>query len=216
MSRHSSAILATWSEPLRLHIACSWSTGPFTGMDDPFNFSLEEGRGDEQIPGPWTVTTVGPNAAVKLRYVDGTETFFVVEPDIALRRLDADSWEPNHALARCLAGYGTGEAFTGPDGREGTIIQVTHKYVARLHHVMEHHSTRFPEIFGFKSVTVDFEQPNGLDGLIAQLKARHDWITREEESYVNGFMLLGVLADRVGADTIDVSGGLALAASRSR
>lgn len=170
---------------------------------------LEEGRGDGEIPGPWTITTVGPNAAVKLRYVDGTETFFVVEPDIALRRLDADSWEPNHALARCLAGRGTDQAFTGPDGREGTIIQVTHKYVARLHHVMEHHSTRFPEIFGFKSVAVDFEQPNGLDGLIAQLKARHDWITREEENYVNGFMLLGVLADRVGADTIDVSGGLA-------
>jgi hypothetical protein len=74
---------------------------------------------------------------------------------------------------------------------------------------MEHHDTRFPEIAGFKRVSVDVEQPGGLDGLIAQVKARRDWIEEEESQYLNGPMPLGVLAHRVGMDTIEVAGGLA-------
>jgi hypothetical protein len=74
---------------------------------------------------------------------------------------------------------------------------------------MEHHETRFPEITGFKRVSVNVEQPGGLDGLIAQLRARRDWIEEEESQYLNGPMPLGVLAHRVGMDTIEVAGGLA-------
>jgi hypothetical protein len=74
---------------------------------------------------------------------------------------------------------------------------------------MEHHEARFPDITGFKSVAVDVQQPGGLDGLIAQIKARHDWVQGEENQYLNGPMPLGILAHRVGTDTIEVAGGLA-------
>lgn len=170
---------------------------------------LDEGRGDENQPRLWNATVVGPDAAVDLRYDDGTETFVVVEPDVRLRKLDPASWEPNHALVKAVTGLGTGARFAGPDGREGVIAQIRHKYVARLHYVLEHHEARFPEITGFRRVTVHVEQPGGLDGLIAQLKARRDWIQEEEEHYLNGPWPLGVLAHRLGMDTIEVGAGLA-------
>ena len=86
--------------------------------------------------------------------------------------------------------------------------RIRHKYVARLHYVLEHHETRFPEILGFRRITVDFERAGGLDALIAQLKARHDWIQEEMNQYLNGPMPIGVFAHRVGMDTIAVSEGL--------
>jgi cellulose synthase operon protein C len=74
---------------------------------------------------------------------------------------------------------------------------------------MQHYEVRFPEIQGFRSVSVDVKQPGGLDDLIADLKTRHDWIKQEEEQYRTGPWPLGVLAHRLGTDTIDVAGGLA-------
>jgi hypothetical protein len=170
---------------------------------------LDEGRGAEDTPRLWHVPVVQPDAAVNLRYDDGTEVFFVVEPDSRFRKLDAESWEPDHAVVRAVKGLGVGARFTGPDGRGGVISQIRHKYVARLHYVMEHHEARFPELMGFRRIAVDFERPGGLDALIAQIKARHDWIKEEEEQYLNGPWPLGVLAHRLGMDTIEVGAGLA-------
>ncbi|WP_128291227.1 PIN domain-containing protein [Afifella aestuarii] len=170
---------------------------------------LDEGRGEEDKPRLWNASEVCSNAAVDLVYDDGTKVFFVVEPDAALRKFDPESWEPDHAVARSVTGLKAGERFTGPDGREGVVCRVRHKYVARLHFVMEHHETRFPEITGFKSVSVDVERHGGLDCLIAEVKARRDWIEEEESRYLNSPMPLGVLAHRVGMDTIEVANGLA-------
>ncbi|MDQ0304504.1 PIN domain-containing protein [Ancylobacter polymorphus] len=170
---------------------------------------LDEGRATEDKLSRWNASAIGPNTAIDLAYDDGTELFFVVEPDTTLRKLDPESWEPDHALVRSTMGLKAGERFVGPDGREGAVRQIRHKYVARLHYVIEHHETRFPEIMGFKRVSIDVEQPGGLDGLIAQIKARRDWIEEEESQYLNGPMPLGVLAHRVGMDTIEVAGGLA-------
>ena len=170
---------------------------------------LDEGRGEEDKPGLWDVTEVSPDAAVDLTYDDGSTLFFVVEPNVLLRKLDPQSWEPEHALVRAVAGLRAGAQFVGPDGREGVIKQLRHKYVARLHYVMEHHEARFPEITGFRRVPVDVDQPGGLDGLIAAVKARHDWVQEEENQYRNGPVPLGIFAHRLGMDTIDAAAGLA-------
>ena len=170
---------------------------------------LEEGRGEESGPRPWDVPVVTANAAVNLRYDDGEELFVVIEPDADLRRLDNESWEPEHPLARTLTGLRAGDRFTDPSGREGAIIQLRHKYVARLHFVMKNHEARFPEIMGFRSVSINVEQPGGLDEFIQELKATHDWFEEEQEKYHNGPWPIGVLAHRLGLDTIEVAGGLA-------
>jgi len=170
---------------------------------------LEEGRGDSDGDRLWSMSAVGPNAAVDIVYDDGRAVFFVVEADPEIRRLDEESWEPGHPLVRSLLAKRAGDRFVGPDGREGAVRAVRHKYVARLHFVLENHESRFPEIFGFRGVSIDAEKPGGLDNFIAQLKERHDWLADEESQYTKGRMPLGVFAHRVGMDTIDVSAGLA-------
>jgi cellulose synthase operon protein C len=170
---------------------------------------LEQGSGAVDAPRAWDVPVVAPNVAVDLRYDDGQEVFFVVEPDAALRKLDEESWEPEHPLVQTLLGSPTGARFVGPMGREGTITQLRHKYVARLHYVMQRHQARFPIADGFRSIPVNVEQPGGLDGLIEKIKARHDWIEQEQEQYRNGPWPLAMLAHRVGVDVIDAASGLA-------
>lgn len=170
---------------------------------------LEEGRGAGDAPRPWDAKTVVANVAVDIRYDDGADIFFVVEPDANIRKLDQDSWEPGHALVRAVMGLKAGARFKGPDDREGAIRQIRHKYVARLHYVLEHYESRFPEIFGLRRVAVDVEKPGGFDAFVAQLRERHDWILEEESQYTKGRMPLGVLAHRVGMDTIEVGLGLA-------
>ncbi len=169
---------------------------------------LEEGRGEEGNPRLWQPAEVGPQVAVDLSYDDGSETFFVVEPDATLRQIDHESWEPDHSLVRAVTGLRVGDRFVGPDGREGAVRQVRHKYVARLHYVMANHAIRFPEIAGFRQISINVEQPGGLDALIAQVKSRHDWIQSEVDQYNSGPMILGILAHRVRMDTIEVAAGL--------
>jgi len=170
---------------------------------------LGEGQGDQNAGTLWDASQVAPNMAVDLKFDDGSDLFFVVEPDAGLRRLDPESWELDHATVRNVIGLKVGDTFVAPDGRSGEVSQIRHKYVARFHYVIDHHESRFPEIFGFKRVAVDVDQPGGLDGLIAQLKSRREWIEQEQAQYLNGPMPLGILAHRLGMDTIEVAAGLA-------
>ncbi|MES0057280.1 tetratricopeptide repeat protein [Mesorhizobium sp. M0078] len=169
---------------------------------------IEEGRTDSEDR-RWDAKIVAPNVAVDLNYDDGEKLFLVVEPDSDLRRLDNESWEPDHPLVRALMGLSSGDRFVDPSGRPGQILALRHKYIARLHYVMEHHESRFPEIFGFRKVSIDLEHPDGLNALIAELKQRHDWVKQEQETYSNGPWPLAMFAHRIGVDTIDVAAGLA-------
>lgn len=170
---------------------------------------LMEGRGNQQNAHLWDAPVVAPNVAVDVRYGDGEEQFLIVEPDPNLRRLDDESWEPEHSLVRTLIGLREGARFADSSAREGTIIKLRHKYVARLHYIMQHYESRFPEIFGFRMVSVDVKRSDGLDEVIAELKARREWVEQQQEEYRNGPWPLGVLAHRLGLDTIEVSIGIA-------
>jgi len=169
---------------------------------------LKEGREDETRR-LWDAPVVAPNVAVDLQFDDGRTQFLIVEPDAGLRRFDNEALEPDHPLVHALIGLTAGDRFTAPDGRDGTVMVLRHKYVARLHYVMEHHEKRFPQIFGFRSVTIDPESPSGLDEFIGELKDRREWIEGEQERYLNGPWPLGILAHRLGLDVIEVAHGLA-------
>lgn len=168
---------------------------------------LKEGRADEIRR--WDTPVIGPNVAVDLRFDDGRTQFLIVEPNAHLRRLDNEAWEPDHPLVHALIGLAAGDRFTDLNGRDGAVMAVRHKYVARLHYVMESYEERFPQIFGIRKLTVEPENPEGLNELIAELKARREWIESEQERYLNGPWPLGILAHRVGLDVIEVAHGLA-------
>lgn len=169
---------------------------------------LTEGRGAPQEAGRWLVEGVAKNTAVDLAYDDGEAAFFVLEPDVRLRRLDEDSWEPTHPLARAVMGLKAEERFVAPDGREGVVRQVRHKYVARLHYVLERHEARFPASGAIRMMGVDPSVEGGLDELIAETKTRRDWVAAEAEEYRNGALPLSLLAQRTGTHVIDAAQGL--------
>lgn len=170
---------------------------------------LDEGRSSEDRAQLWGADQVADNSAVDLVYDDGSEVFFIVEPDPRLRRLDSDSWEPDHPLAVAVAGLRKGDTFVGTDGRAGSVGDVRHKYVARLHYALKHFEKRFPGVQGFKSIQVDIDSPDVFEELRAQLRARKEWLAEEESQYVNGPMPIAGLAFRVGMDAIEAGAGLA-------
>ncbi|MFS0736659.1 hypothetical protein ABC347_06380 [Sphingomonas sp. 1P06PA] len=173
------------------------------------SMTIREGQEHAERASNWSRTTVGTDVAVDIKYEDGNAVFFIVEPDRGLRSLDPDSWEPEHALVRTVSGLAVDDTFVGPDGRPGRIAKLRHKIVARFHYVLENYEGRFPDVFGFKSMSIDPESPNGLDGIIAELTERHDWVLAEQDRHVASGMPIDVLAARLGRDTIDVAGGLA-------
>lgn len=168
---------------------------------------IEEGRG-EAGKALWTVETAGPDSGIDVTFADGETVFFIIEPDVGLRRLDPESWEPTHPLVQAVSGLHAGKPFEVAGGRAGVVSRVRHKYVARLHYVMENHEQRFPAIFGFRAIHIDPDHPKGLDELKALLKQRHDWFDEEQQRYYATPSPLGVLAHRLGLDTIDVAQSL--------
>jgi hypothetical protein len=171
---------------------------------------LQEGVNLSESLGPWDIVVIGNDAAVDIEYDDGEKQFVIVEADGRLRRLDDESWEPDHPLVKAITGLAVGASFTNPvNGKTGTIRGIRHKYVAKHHFVLANHEARFPSISAIRSIRVDVSTPEGLAPLLDELKAKHDWMEREQESYVTGPWPLALLAHRTSCDTIDVAEGLA-------
>jgi Flp pilus assembly protein TadD len=171
---------------------------------------LSEGTKLADSDEPWDPKVVCENAAVDIEYDDGKKQFVIVEPDAALRRLDADSWEPDHPLIRKIMGSSVDARFTNPaTGKPGTIRQIRHKYIAKHHFVFTNHEARFPDVPAFRSISVDVSSSEGLAPLLEQLKARYDFAAQEQDTYQNGPWPLAIFAHRVGCDTIEAGDGLA-------
>lgn len=169
---------------------------------------LGEGRTDAGRRDLWAASVVGTDIAVDVTFDDGTTGFFVIEPDIALRKLDADAWDPNHPFIRLIMGLPSGAEFADQGARKGTIKQLRHKVVARFHYVLAEYERRFPERQGFRSMKVAPNEPGGMDEVAAMLKARIDWVTEEQEKYNQGHWPLALLAARLGTDVIETAEGL--------
>jgi tetratricopeptide (TPR) repeat protein len=158
----------------------------------------------------WKLSAVADNAAVDMEYEDGEKSFIIIEPNAAIRRLDADSWEPDHQLSRAIMGLKVGDRFTNPsNSKSGTVKEIRHKYVAKYHFVLAHHESRFPTIGAIRSMSIDVSTPEGIAPILDELKARRDWVEQEQSSYLNGISPLTVLGHRIGSDVIDVASGIA-------
>lgn len=167
---------------------------------------LEAGRYSAFASPSWSVTEVRDDAAVDLRFDDGGAGLFIVERDLSLRHLDDEAIEPEHPLVEALKGLSAGDRFTDPSGRSGTVAQIRHKFVARTHYVLANHQHRFPEVNGFRRFDVDPERPDAFQDVIDKLKERSAWFDEERRSYQEGQGSLGMLAHRLGVDTIEAAG----------
>jgi len=171
---------------------------------------MREGMNLETSRRSWDPKVVCENAAVDIDYEDGEKLFIIVEPDALFRRLDADSWEPDHPLVQQIMGLTVGAQFANPaNGKSGTIRQIRHKYVAKYHFVLANHEARFPNVSAFRSIPIDVSTPDGLAPLLEELKSKHDWVEQEQDSYQKGPWPLTILAHRAGSDPIETAEGLA-------
>lgn len=167
---------------------------------------LQEGMKLDTVESPWDPKVVGDDTAVDLEYDDGEKQFVIIEPDGTLRRLDEDSWEPDHPLIQQIRGLPVGANFINPvNGKSGKIQQTRHKYVAKHHFVLAQHEARFPNVSAFRSLPIDASTPEGLTPLLEELKAKHDWVEQEQENYRKGPWPLAILAHRLGCDTIEIA-----------
>ena len=168
------------------------------------------GRGElqEEQKQAWDVHAVAQDVAVDIRYDDGAELFFVVEPNETIRRLDGDSWEPSHPLISLIFAQPKGARFTDQSGKHGTIVDLRHKIVARFHYILKNFQIRFPKLRFFWSISVSPENPGGLDELLAQLRERQDWLKQQVDSYTRSNWPLGMLAEALGVDSIEASIGV--------
>lgn len=168
-----------------------------------------EGRVGSKNEAAWERTEVGPDTAVDVEYSQDERSFLVLEPDATLRKYDAEAWELEHAFVQALMGLRVGDTFVDPLQREGVVLHIRHKYVARAQYVLEHYQSRFPESFDLLKVTVAPDKEGGLNGLIEQLKAKRDWTRQETEQYSRGTWPIELLALRLGIDAFDVAAGVA-------
>lgn len=172
---------------------------------------LDAGRSAAEAPSTWSMTEVGDDAAVDFQFDDGGAGFCIVEPDLALRHLDEEALEPEHPLVLALRGLSVGGRFADPTGRSGAVTQIRHKFVARFHHVLAHHQSRFPEVNGFRRIDVEPGRPDAFEEVVEKLRERSTWFDDERRSYHEGPWSLGVLAHRLGIDTIEAAGSLVAA-----
>lgn len=158
----------------------------------------------------WDVKVAGPDAAIDVSFDDGEKRFFVVESNPELLRIDFESVEEGHEMARSVAGKKKGDTFRLPDGRTGKIKLIRHKYVARLHYVMAHHEKRFPTIMGVRSFKFDPKKPGGMDEVIEQCRLLEEHKKGELDDYKKERWPLRVLAYRLGQDVIETASTLSL------
>ncbi len=171
---------------------------------------LDPGR-STAAPASWSMTVVTDDAAVDLLFDDGSTGFCIVEPDLSLRHLDAESLEPGHPLIQVLTGLSLGGRFTDPAGRSGKVTQIRHKFIARFHYILANHQSRFPEVNGFRRIDVETGRPDAFEEVIERLRERSAWFDDERRSYHDGPGSLGMLAHRLGVDTIEAAGSVVAA-----
>jgi tetratricopeptide (TPR) repeat protein len=152
--------------------------------------------------------TVQPDATVELKFEGGTNNLITVESDAEYRRLDDEALELEHRDVMALLGKKKNDTFTLPDGRKGVVGNIQHKYIAKTQRVFAEYEKRFPAAAGLHSITVDTKREGGLDGMIAVLKERAEYVEGEAKHYEAGETALAVFAYRVGVDPIDAAGGL--------
>lgn len=135
--------------------------------------------GDER----WRLDGVTAQAAVTIRYDDGEQRQFVVEPDPELRAIDQAALEPDQPLVATLWGASHGHQFEEQGRGRGEVVRVQHKYFERVRTIGSNFEARFYRS-DIQSIEMDRDDPEAsLAPIEAQIRARADAIARQVEQY---------------------------------
>ncbi|MCZ4258917.1 hypothetical protein SAMN04488117_11773 [Celeribacter baekdonensis] len=156
------------------------------------------------------VDVVQDGASFEIVRSDGSIQSFTLETDDDLFTLREGNIALDHPVAIAALGKSVGEEFDWPFKGNGTarITSVKHKALAAFHQITHKFEERFPNVSGFKSVSVNFEDPSGLDEMKAMLKQRVDYAQSKAAEYLEGSYPIYILGYHLGVDPIDALLGL--------
>tara|TARA_R100001377_G_scaffold82124_1_gene62186 strand:+ start:23 stop:3574 length:3552 start_codon:yes stop_codon:yes gene_type:complete len=156
------------------------------------------------------VSEVQDGASFEIEREDGTFQSFTIESEAHLFPLREGNIALDHPVAVAALGKSVGEEFEWPFKGNGQakIAWVKHKALAAFHQIIDKFEERFPNKSGFKSVSVNFDDPSGLDEMKAMLKQRADYAQSKAAEYLEGSYPIYILGYHLGIDPIDALLGL--------
>lgn len=164
----------------------------------------------QNADGNFQISEVQDGASFELSLEGGSIRTFTIESQDNLFRLRDGNIALDHPVAAAALGKSAGDEFEWPFKGNGRakINWVKHKAIAAFHQIIGKFEERFPNTPGFKSVSVNFEDPSGLDEMKALLKQRADYAQSKATEYVEGSHPIYILGYHLGIDPIDALLGL--------
>jgi len=157
------------------------------------------------------VTSVQLDCTVEIKKPDGAIQTYTIEADAALIPLLSTNIPPDHPIALAAFGKAEKDTFEWPIAKlngQATMLSVKHKTVAAFHLCLSRFEEQFPNISGFKSVSVSPEPENGLDEMKALIRQQAEYAQQKAKQYNDGNFPLYILAYNLGIDPIDAFLGL--------
>lgn len=157
------------------------------------------------------ISSIQPECTMEVQKPDGTKQIYTIEADERLMRLRLSNISPDHPIAQAANGKSRGETFEWPIGKmpgEATVLSVKHKALAAFHGCLERFEEQFPNVSGFKSVSIDFEDEDGLSEMKAIMRRQSDYAQQKAKEYNESHYPIHILAHHLGIDPIDAFLGL--------
>lgn len=157
------------------------------------------------------ILSVQPDSTMQIQKPDGVTQIYTIENDEGLFPLRSSNISPDHPIAQAANGKSQGDKFAWPIDKvsgEATILWVKHKALAAFHMFLERFEEQFPNVSGFKSISINFEGEEGLNEMKAVMRQQANYSQEKAQQYHEGRFPISILAHHLGIDPIDAFLGL--------
>lgn len=150
------------------------------------------------------------NVAFEIDDGHGGKTWFIVEPDLALRK-DETYIAPDHDVALRAKGLKAGDKIVWDEQghhRQWEITTVKHKYLHALHQSMDKFERHFPTEHGLRQVSIDDNAEEPFEEVFKDIKNRHDSIQGVFDILGENLIPIHVAAKALGRNIVETRYGL--------
>lgn len=151
------------------------------------------------------------NAAFEVLRSDGSKQTYILEENMHLFHLRSENIAVDHPIAVAVIGKQEGADFVWPFGNgneHAKIVSIKHKVIDAFHYILKRFEEKFPDIAGFKSVSITPDQEGGLDEIKKLLQERAEYSQQKAKEYQEGRYPLPILGFHLGLDPIDAFLGI--------